>query len=189
VISFLSAEDAQNHANSEQSDAILYIGGPPNPNQKCRNNDQFGHIINNFQTNSTELALSDEESDFQEADCDCRQWAFQFLRPIIRKSTPSSPTSDITDPLLEDTTTDDDIDNETKPITTENEEFPQITKGNKISPVEFSDDEIVSVTTTRDNHVESEETLLDNANHPLDEGVHTNEYDYTLCMILVRMET
>ena len=108
---FFSAEDAQNHANSEQSDAILYIGGPPNPNQKCRNNDQFGHIINNFQTNSTELALSDEESDFQEADCDCRQWAFQFLRPIIRKPTPSSPTSDIIDPLLEDTTTDNDIDN------------------------------------------------------------------------------
>ena len=156
----------------------MYIGGPPNPNQKCRNNDQFGHIINNFQTNSTELALSDEESDFQDADCDCRQWAFQFLRPIIRKPTPSSPTSDITDPLLEDTTTDNDIDNETKPITTHNRELAQITKGNKISPVEFSDEEIVSVTTTRDNHVEGEETLLNNANHPMDEGVHTNEYEY-----------
>ena len=100
---FQFIEDAQENANSEQSDAILYIGGPPNPDRSCRNDQQFGHIIKDITTNNTELGLTREQSSIREADCDCRQWAFQFLRPKTKKLPPSDP--DISHNTIEDTTT------------------------------------------------------------------------------------
>ena len=75
----------------EQSDAILYIGGPPSPNKSCQNNHQFGQVLDEITSNKSQLRLESEDSKIHQGDCDCRQWAFQFLRPRIIAPTPTRP--------------------------------------------------------------------------------------------------
>ena len=79
-------DDAEAHANAFESEAVLYIGGPPNPDKTCPTSRVFGKVLHETITNTTiDYTLNTE-------DCDCRQWAFQFLRP---RSTTLAPRPEV----------------------------------------------------------------------------------------------
>ena len=153
----------------------MYIGGPPNPNNACRNNQQFGHIIQEIATNNTELSLTREESGIQEADCDCRQWAFQFLRPKSKLTPPSE--SEFSHTTTEDTTILPVSDTgEGEILTTDNRALPLITTGNHLSPVEFSEEEVASVTTTTEDYALGNNEFNDVEQQPLQNEIGSNGF-------------
>ena len=72
------AEAVEDAWASTHSDTVLYIGGPPRPDQTCA----ISELSQMAQIMGSSLASSqvDLGSLNLETDCDCRQWAFQFLR-------------------------------------------------------------------------------------------------------------
>ena len=172
-------DDAQKNANSDEADAVLYIGGPPNPNKSCKNHQEFGHIMKEITTNTTDLALSQEDSSMQEADCDCRQWAFQFLRPKVKVTSTSEDPLEITHTTSKLTTTfpatelveDEDL------FTTDNRKIPPLTTGNRLKPNELSNEDVDSIsTTTQDYETESDDFYNDDDNITKDDNENSERY-------------
>ena len=81
-------DDADSHARAGDADVVLYIGGPPNPDNECPATSQFGKALHETFTNAS------MDVDFDSDDCDCRQWAFQFLQP----NPPTPPPTTIAPP-------------------------------------------------------------------------------------------
>lgn len=87
-----------------EADSVLYIGGPPRPDKSCAINElsQMAQIM------GSELDEQDVTGLDLETDCDCRQWAFQFLRrpiPVTRPTEAATTESTTTSTTTTSTTT------------------------------------------------------------------------------------
>lgn len=104
------AEAVEDAWRRSQADSVLYIGGPPNPDRSCAINElsQMAQIM------GSTLTQQEEQPDLDlQTDCDCRQWAFQFLRrpdfdyelPAETSSTTSTTTTTASTTTTTTTTT------------------------------------------------------------------------------------
>ena len=96
------AEAVETAWSTTEADSVLYIGGPPHPDRSCA----ISELSQMAQIMGSSLTESELSVDLQ-TDCDCRLWAFQFLRrPAYASSTsPSTTTSSTTASTTTSTTT------------------------------------------------------------------------------------
>ena len=128
-------------------------------------------------TNTTDLALSQEDSSMQDADCDCRQWAFQFLRPKVRMTSTSGDDITQTTPKLTTTFPATELAEYEDPITTDNRPMPPLTTRDRLQPNELSNEDVDSInTTTEDYESEAEEFYNDDDNILKDDMEHSERY-------------
>ena len=102
------AEAVEDAWVSTEAQSVLYIGGPPRPDQTCAISElsQMAQIMgSSLASNEVDLGSLNLE-----ADCDCRQWAFQFLRrpldiPVRSTVTPQTMTTTSTESTTTSTST------------------------------------------------------------------------------------